>query len=305
MTDPSENLRSEFLREIRRRMRSIRGVVREQVGYENDVFGLSEDGEQARPGELDEEDPDVFRYQTRRENIDAFVRWFTDRLRRGLLEPTRVRDVERGEHYTGQFMRAAYAQAWRQARNRLRQQGVAVGSLPGDADEADGLITALGSMPAPRRSLREIYLRTYENLQSIENEMTETVRATLLDGLTDGVNPREMARTLTDEIESLQRTRAETLARTEIISAYTESSIDRYRAAGVETVQHGEFSDSDDSRVCPICESLDGREIPLRTIDDATFQFEPSESEPDSLAGEYALKPPIHPSGRCVLLPLI
>jgi len=32
MTDPSENLRSEFLREIRRRMRSIRGIVREQVG---------------------------------------------------------------------------------------------------------------------------------------------------------------------------------------------------------------------------------------------------------------------------------
>jgi len=84
MTDPSENLRSEFLREIRRRMRSIRGIVREQVGYENDVFGLSEDGEQARPGALDDDDPDVFRFQTRRENIDAFLRWFTDRLRRGL-----------------------------------------------------------------------------------------------------------------------------------------------------------------------------------------------------------------------------
>jgi len=305
MTDPSENLRSEFLREIRRRMRSIRGIVREQVGYENDVFGLSEDGEQARPGELDDDDPDVFRFQTRRENIDAFLRWFTDRLRRGLLEPTRVRDVERGEHYTGQFMRSAYAQAWRQARNRLRQQGVEVGSLPGDADEADGLITALGSMPAPRRSLREIYLRTYENLQSVENEMTETVRATLLEGLTDGVNPREMARGLTDEIESLQRTRAETLARTETINAYTKSTIDRYRESGVSAVTQAEFSDADDARVCPICEQLDGRVTPMTEIETATFAFEPSESEPDSLAGEYAVRPPTHPNCRCTLLPVI
>jgi len=221
------------------------------------------------------------------------------------LEPTRVRDVERGEHYTAEFMRAAYAQAWRQARNRLRQQGVAVGSLPGDADEADGLITALGSMPAPRRSLREIYLRTYENLQSIENEMTETVRATLLEGLTDGVNPREMARTLTDEIESLQRTRAETLARTETINAYTKSTIDRYRESGVSAVTQAEFSDADDARVCPICEQLDGRVTPMTEIETATFSFEPGESEPDSLAGEYAVRPPTHPNCRCTLLPVI
>lgn len=305
MTDPSENLRSEFLREIRRRMREIRGLVREQVGYENDVFGLAEDSEQARPDELDDDDPDVFRFQTRRENIDAFLRWFTDRLRRGLFEPMRVREVERGEHYTAQFMRASYAQAWRQARNRLRQQGVAVGSLPGEADETDGLITALGSMPAPRRSLREIYLRAYENLQSIESEMTETVRATLLEGLTDGVNPREMARALTDEIESLQRTRAETLARTETINAYTKSTIDRYRESGVSAVTQAEFADADDARVCPICEQLDGRVTPMTEIETATFTFSPSESDPDSLAGEYAVSPPTHPNCRCTLLPII
>jgi SPP1 gp7 family putative phage head morphogenesis protein len=123
--------------------------------------------------------------------------------------------------------------------------------------------------------------------------------------LDEGVNPREAARRLTKEVRTIQRTQAEVLARTETVSAYTESTIERYRRAGVDTVQHGEWSDAGDARVCPICERLDGREIPLTTIDDATFEFEPPEGVPDSLAGEYSLKPPTHPSGRCVLLPVI
>jgi SPP1 gp7 family putative phage head morphogenesis protein len=250
MADPSKNLRDEFLREIRRRMRDIRGLVREQVGYETDVFGLAEDSEQSDPDQTDRDDdaPDVFRFQTRDANIDAFLRWFTDKLRRGLLEPKAVREVKNGEHWTGELLRLTYAQAWQQARNRLRQEGVAVGSLPGSDRDGGGLITALGSMPVPRETLREVYLRTYENLQSIESDMTEVVRSTLLNGLRDGINPRAMARNLTDEIESLQKTRAEMLARTETMNAYTEATLDRYREAGVDSVTQAEFIDADDSQ---------------------------------------------------------
>jgi SPP1 gp7 family putative phage head morphogenesis protein len=288
-------------------MRDIRGLVREQVGYETDVFGLAEDGEQSDPDQTDRDndDPEVFRFQTRQQNINAFLNWFTDKLRRGLLEPKAVREVKNGEHWTGELLRLTYAQAWQQARNRLRQEGVAVGSLPGsDRDDGD-LITALGSMPVPRQTLREVYLRTYENLQSIESDMTEVVRSTLLEGLRDGINPKEMARNLTDEIESLQKIRAEMLARTEVVQAYTASSIDRYREAGVSAVTQVERSDASDSRVCPICEALDGRVTPMSEIETATFTFEPGENDADSLAGEYAVAPPSHPACRCTLLPVI
>jgi SPP1 gp7 family putative phage head morphogenesis protein len=304
MADPSENLRDEFLRDIRNRMRDLRGRVREQVGYEIDIFGLAEDNHQAEPGDLADDDPEVFRFQTRRENIDAFLRWFTDKLRRGLLEPKAVREVERGDHWTGELLRMTYAQAWQQARNRLRQRGVAVGSLPGSESD-ESLMTALGTMPVPRQTLREVYLRTYENLQSIESDMTEVVRSTLLEGLTEGINPREMARRLTGEIESLQKTQAETLARTETINAYTASTLDRYREAGVSAVKQAERIDADDSRVCPICSAIDGVVVPMTDIETATFTFEPDDDEPDSLAGEYALRPPSHPSCRCTLIPVI
>jgi SPP1 gp7 family putative phage head morphogenesis protein len=135
--------------------------------------------------------------------------------------------------------------------------------------------------------------------------MTEVVRSTLLEGLRDGINPKEMARNLTDEIESLQRTQAETLARTETIHAYTESSLDRYREAGVDAVTQVEFRDADDARVCPICAAIDGKVTPMSAIDTATFTFEPSEDQPDSLGGEYSVKSPVHPNCRCVHLPVI
>jgi len=297
MSDPTRNRREEFLREVRRRFRRVRGLVRRWVGYEEDIFGLREDGEQARPGDLDDDAPQVYRFQTSRENVAAFLSWLGRTVEETVLVPTNPKRVADGNHWTAPLLRAAFAQGWKQGRARLRQAGVAVGPEP-PTDE-------IFSRIVPREALAEVYTRTYENLESVAADVADPVRETLTEALAEGVNPREAARRLTDEIESIQRTRAETLARTETLSAYTEATIKRYRAAGVDTVQHGEFTDSDDARVCPICEELDGVEIPLATIDEATFEFEPPAGVPDSLAGTYGLKPPIHPNGRCVLLPII
>jgi len=297
MSDPTKELREEFLRAIRRRFRKVRGLVRRWVGYEEDVFGLRADGGQPAPDDLGGDAPQVFRFQTDRENVAAFLEWLGRTVEKEILVPSDPRDAASGDHWTGQFLRASFAQGWKQGRARLRQAGVAVGPEP-PTDE-------IFSRIVPREALAEIYTRTYENLESVTADIADAVRETLTDALAEGVNPREAARRLTDEIESIQKNRAEVLARTEIIHAYTESTISRYREAGVDTVQHGEFTDSDDARVCPICEQLDGVEIPLATIDEATFEFEPPEGVPDSLAGTYGVKPPIHPNGRCVLLPVI
>jgi len=297
MSDPTRNRREEFLRAIRRRFRRVRGLVRRWLGYEEDVFGLRTDGGQPGPDDLDDDAPQVYRFQTRSENIGAFLRWLGGVVEREVLEPVDQRARERGDHWTAPLLRASFAQGWKQARHRLRQAGVAVGPEPPD----DELIQRI----VPREALEEIYTRTYRNLRTVTSQVARPTREILTQSLAEGVNPREAARRLTDEIESIQKDRAETLARTETVHAYTEATISRYRDAGVDTVQHGDWSDSSDSRVCPICERLDGKEIPMTTIDSATFTFEPGEDEPDSLAGEYPLKPPAHPNGRCVLLPVI
>ncbi len=272
--------------------------MREWVGYDRDVFGLRQDGSEAPvPGDLGDDAPPVFRFRSDSENVAAFVDWLDEQVREGVLEPADVREVKNGEHWTATHLRATYGQGWQQARARLRSEGVSVGS--------ELAVDGVFDLPVARRTLRRLYTRTFENFASVSADVAPTVRDTLTRTLAEGRNPREAARELTGAIRELERTQAEVLARTEIVNAYSDATIDRYKRAGVDTVRHGEFSDADDSRVCPICESLDGREIPMNQIRSATFTFEPDDHEPDSLAGEYALKPPIHPQGRCVLLPVI
>jgi len=302
MTDPAENLREDYLREMRRRFRRLRGDVRTWTGYEEDIFGLAEKADVATTkADLPDGAPEVFRFQTDSRKAAAFLDWFRQRLDEDVMEPMDSERVQQGEHWTAEHVRATVAQGWQQGRSRLRNRGVKVGSLPGD--DGSDLIEALFDLPAPRRALQELYTRNYENLQSVGADTAEPVRETLLTGLDEGWNPRKMADELSSEVETIQRTRAEVLARTETMNAYSEATVERYRQAGVDTVRHGEWSDAGDDRVCPICKQLDGREIPLDTIDGATFEFEPSEDEPDYLAGVYAVKPPAHPQGRCVLLP--
>lgn len=304
MSEVPEDVREGMRKEIRRRLRQLRGRIREWVGYNEDIFGLAEDGSAAASqSDLPDDAPDVYRFQTDSAKVAAFLRWYQQRFEADVLEPLDLDRVRRGDHWTAEYLRQAFDRAWRQSRSRLRSEGVTVGSIPGDGDTE--LVEALFNLPAPRRALQEIYTRTYDNLQSITDDAVEPVRETLLEGIDEGWNPQRTANELTKEVETLQKTRAETLARTETVNAYTESTIERYRRAGVDTVTHGEWADANDSRVCPICRQLDGKEISLSRIDEATFTFSPDEDQPDSLGGEYPVRPPAHPNGRCVLLPSV
>ena len=297
MPDPTRDHREDFLAAIRERFRDVREAISRWVDDE-DIFGLRTDSNApATAAESPDDAPDVFRFQTDSAKVAAFLSWLGDRVQQDVLEPADREAIRNGEHWTADLLRPAYVQAWQQGRSRLRTAGVSVGP-PDDVDD-------IFQLPVAERDLRRIYTRTYENLQSVTADAADPVRETLTEGLDKGWNPRRTARELDEEIESLQRTQAETLARTETVNTYTEGTISRYKRAGVDTVQHGEWADAGDSRVCPICSTLDGREIPLATIDSETFTYSPDGDEPDSLAGTYGLKPPIHPNGRCVLVPVV
>jgi len=117
-----------------------------------------------------------------------------------------------------------------------------------------------------------------------------------------------MADKLTDEVRSLQATRAEVLARTETIFSYSEATLDRYDRAGQSAVTvSGEFRTAEDEDVCPICSALNGRVFRIEEMRTATFEFDPS-TDPDAVpsdGGTYPVKPPCHPRCRCSILPAI
>jgi len=289
-TDPTntKGIRERFLRDVRERFRTLRGLIREVVGYDEDRLHLGDD---ARLADAD----DIERFPTDEGKTRAFVRWLAERLGVEVLERTDRRDIREGEHWTATYIRAAYRRGWENGRERLENAGV--GTEP---------VEAVFELGVPQSQLRDLYTRTYEALESVTEDTAPAVRDALTKGLAEGVNPREMARRLTKEVRTIQRTQAEVLARTEVINSYAEATLDRYDRAGVDgATVSGEFATADDDRVCPICESLEGTEYGTDEMREATFEFEPSESEPDHLGGEYPVKPPIHPQCRCTVLPVI
>jgi len=294
MSDPTntEQIRERFIREVRRRFKRLRGRVREAVGYEDDVLHLSEG---SRLADAD----DVERFPTDSGKTRAFIKWLREKLDADILEPATRKEVENGEHWTAPYIRAAAGRAWQNATDRLQEEGVSV------SEEAIEDVFRTG---VPRRQLRKLYTRVYENLESVTTEAAPQVREILTQSLAEGVNPREAARRLTKEIRTIENTRATVLARTEIISSYADMSLTRYEEAGVGEVSvSGEFRTAEDEDVCPICSALNGRVFGTEEMRTETFEFDPS-TDPDAVpsdGGVFPVKPPIHPRCRCAVYPHI
>ena len=105
----------------------------------------------------------------------------------------------------------------------------------------------------------------------------------LSDGLIKGEGPAKIARSLTDNIKKMTRTRANVIARTEIIHAHAEGQLDSFQRLNIEEVSAMvEWSTAGDDRVCEQCLSLEGETF---TIEEARGQI------------------PLHPNCRCAWMP--
>lgn len=278
--DPTKTLevRQNFLQDIRGRFRRLSGVIRRAIGPENDVLKLSQN--------IDA--PGAFDFPTDREKIQAFQEWLTETIENEVLEPASFTDLREGNHWTSDYIRSAYLIGRNVAIGRLKQEGVSVENLPNSE-----LLQTRTSI----KTLRDLYSRTYENLRDITEDMAGVIRQELTEGFAQGENPTKMARRITNKVKNIQRTRAETLARTETINAATDATFDEYERAGVDTVSHGEWQTAMDTDVCPFCRRLSGERFKISEFRaNHTVEFR----------GQiYRLNFPAHPNGRCVPTPVI
>lgn len=112
--------------------------------------------------------------------------------------------------------------------------------------------------PESVEKVRMLASRAYDELEGVTEAMGRKISRHLADGLTQGKNPREIARELADDVDFDER-RAETVARTEIIRAHAEGQLNALEALGVEEVGVAvEWSTAGDERVCAECEPMEG-----------------------------------------------
>lgn len=283
--DPTRTttLRRRYGQRLRAEFADINTEIRSGV-RDRDVFGLSDTGSDALAPTIP-----PFEFDRNDQKIEAFIRWLRRAERNGVLEV-----IDRGQNT---YIRSAYGRGLEHAAQELRKAGV---------DVTTAELSATFAQPVHEQALQLLYTRNYEALRGITEEVDRQISRILTDGFRQGWNPNKMAREITDRVDKIGKTRATTLARTEVINAHSEGTLNRFEREGVgEVTIRSEFSTASDRRVCPLCRAREGTIVTIEKARTATFRFEADEDQPDSLSGEYPIKPPIHPRCRCSWLPVV
>ena len=115
--------------------------------------------------------------------------------------------------------------------------------------------------------------------------MDAQISRTLAEGMVAGLNPKDIADNLVERVESLGLNRARMLARTEVINAHAEGTLNTLESFGIEEVTaQVELVAAMDERTCAVCEGLNGT---VFTIKEARGVI------------------PVHPNCRCTWVPVV
>lgn len=296
--DPTgtKRLRERYEGEMYRRFRTLKGVIRDAI-VERDVLALRDEGIRGqrenkretsfqRDADIDISPPErrAYDFPADAKKVDEFMDWLDQQVARGILERRKhqrgasgVGRVAASRSWQNTYIRSAYRKGVEHADQALQREGIVSSSeVAGDAFNAPRHVDAAGLA----------YTRAYRELEGVTAKMGQEISRELAEGLTNGDNPREIARRLNDRVDAVGIHRGRLIARTETVRAHNEGALNRYedfkeRLDGVTTkVEH---VTAGDNRVCPICATLAGRVL---KIEDARGRI------------------PVHPSCRCTFIPV-
>lgn len=266
--DPSQTtaLRNAFARQMIRRFRKLRGLIRMAIVAE-DVFGLQNNPLQTfqTPGRR------AFAFPRSADKVSAFMEWIRLQIQNDILQVAQMVQVGRSVDaaWTNLFIEDSYRRGVLRARAQMVQGGFDVPSM----DATGGIAVGMqNTFHVDRLGL--LYTRTFNELKGITDAMDQMLSRVLAQGMADGLGPRTIAKQLTAVIrgtggdlaltDALGRfmpaeRRAQILARTEIIRAHAEAQLQEFENWGVVEVNvKAEWITAGDNRVCPECADLEG-----------------------------------------------
>jgi SPP1 gp7 family putative phage head morphogenesis protein len=146
-----------------------------------------------------------------------------------------------------------------------------------------GIKATFSILPADQGAINILLTRDLSGLKGITDEMSKQIMAEITDGMLRGDSMDTVARAIDDRVDSIGRTRAEVLARTETMKAFNEGALTQYDKHGITEVEWLAAPGGPTDRTCDECLSYDGERYAM-------------DSKPDL---------PAHPNCRCVWLPVI
>jgi SPP1 gp7 family putative phage head morphogenesis protein len=266
--DPTQTtpLRNVFAREMKRRFNELCLVITKAVVRE-DCFGLNK-----RPqiNEMQTPGKEAFAFARSDVKMEQFMKWLQEQIDKGILDVQTIQQVGAGVEgaWTNRYIFDSYKRGVIRARYELKKAGYDVPDIDGT-----GGIEISMSTPFHLDRVGLLYTRTYADLKGVTAAMDTQISRVLAQGLADGDNPRALARKLVATIngtnlgdlaitDTLGRfipaaRRAEMIARTEIIRAHHQATIQEYRNWAVHGVMvQVEWMTAEDKRVCSKCEEM-------------------------------------------------
>lgn len=275
--DPTRTttLRHAFVVEMRRRFRRLRDRVWEVI-VELDVLGLEEP--QPLTLRLNALLPrQAFRFTTDDKKLEEFNKWFKGQVDQDILQVSAT-----GEPWTAKYVDSAYKKGAFRAYADVHKEALAEKQDVYVGTREQFLQSAF-NQPERLSKIRMLATRSFEELKGVSAAMGQQMNRILADGLSQGIGPRELGRRMDKAIDGLTRTRAVTIARTEIIQAHAEGQLDSFEDLGVQEVGvMAEWSTAGDDRVCDMCVELEGE---VMTVEEARGLI------------------PRHPNCRCAWIP--
>jgi SPP1 gp7 family putative phage head morphogenesis protein len=291
--DPTHTtvLRNLFANKMTKRFGTLCVAIANKIITE-DCFGLNEQILTQGSGRA------VFAFPRSADKVEAFMKWLQQQVDEGILSIKEFEQIGTSidKAWTNLYIIDSYKRGIIRARYELQKAGYK--NVP--SIDATGGVEMSMMIPLHMDRLGLLYTRVFTDLKGITSTMDTIISRILTQGIADGDNPRLLAKKLISSIngtnmgelgmtDSLGRfipaaRRAEMLARTEIIRAHHQATIQEYKNWGAEGVNVlAEMLTANDSRVCGICEALTLKNP--YTLDEAMNLI------------------PVHPNCRCFCLP--
>jgi SPP1 gp7 family putative phage head morphogenesis protein len=175
-------------------------------------------------------DPGRFEFSRSSEKVSGFMGWLREQEKEGILGVMQGTPIEAAAEtaWTNVYIASAYRKGVRDAGDKLRRDGAKV--APSWTQNA-----FTRPLHADRSGLA--FSRTFSQLEGITDAMDQQISRILAQGLAEGRHPFVLARQINEQVKRIGIVRARMLARTEVINAHAEATLNSYQEAGIQGVE--------------------------------------------------------------------
>ncbi len=221
-----------------------------------------------------------WRFNTSSQKVASFNTWIKEQTDSIILENATAETLDNA--YWNRYIEDGYKKGAGRAFDDTRKLGAQT-NLDFFQGTRDEFLRQSFAQPVALDKVKLLAGRVLTELQGVTEATAQRLTRELTDGLVQGKNPREIARSINKGIDAIGKRRSILIARTEIIRAHAEGQLDALEGLGVKEVGVAvEWSTAGDARVCKLCQPMD----------DTVFKIK----EARGLI-------PRHPQCRCAFLP--